>query len=160
VDLLIILLPLVAVIFLISRSNKNRQRAAMQMRDAMEPGTGVRTAGGMYAQIKEVREDTLVVEPAGAPSVHMIFAKSHVIAILEADEYERIVTGEEPDDDTPAVPDDASSLVEDEPAGDGDAGDRVELGKSDAEADADDEVEAAAEPRESGRRDEGDGSRS
>ncbi|QKV71932.1 preprotein translocase subunit YajC [Streptomyces harbinensis] len=115
--------------FMMSRANKNRQRQAMEMRDAMEPGTGVRTIGGMYAEVKEVREDTVLLELS--PGVHALYAKNAVQAVLDADEYERIINGESPydDEDTPVVPDDASSLTEGTDAGDDD---RVELGKKDS----------------------------
>lgn len=140
---------LIGVMFLMTRSAKNRQRQAMEMRDAMEPGTGVRTIGGMYAQVKEVREDTVVLEIT--PGVHALFAKNAIGAVLDADEYERIVNGEEEGEETPVVPDDASSLIEHEDAGD----DRVELGKDDAKA------EAKRDKTEESREDEGEsGSRS
>ncbi|MDT0320700.1 MULTISPECIES: preprotein translocase subunit YajC [unclassified Streptomyces] len=142
---------LIGVMFLMTRSAKNRQRQAMEMRDAMEPGTGVRTIGGMYAQVKEVRDDTVLLEIN--PGVHALFAKNAIGAVLDADEYERIVNGETEDEETPVVPDDASSLIEsDDDAGD----DRVELGKDEAKDDA--RAEAKAEES---RKDDGEsGSRS
>ncbi|TDC74690.1 preprotein translocase subunit YajC [Streptomyces hainanensis] len=130
---------LIGVMFLMTRSAKNRQRQAMEMRDAMEPGTGVRTIGGMYAQVKEVREDTVLLELT--PGVHALFAKNAIGAVLDADEYERIITGAEEvdDEEAPVVPDDASSLTE---TSDDTAEDRVELGKEGATAEA-----AAEEPK-------------
>ncbi|MEU1666053.1 preprotein translocase subunit YajC [Streptomyces sparsogenes] len=108
------LLPFIVLIgamFLMTRSAKNKQRQAAQMRDQMGPGTGVRTIGGMYATVKEVHEDTVLLEVA--PGVHAFYAKNAVGAVLEDAEYNRIVHGIDPDaDDTPVVPDDASSLTE------------------------------------------------
>ncbi|OMI41518.1 MULTISPECIES: preprotein translocase subunit YajC [Streptomyces] len=107
------LLPFIVLIgamFLMTRSAKNKQRQAAQMRDQMGPGTGVRTIGGMYATVKEVHEDTVLLEVA--PGVHAFYAKNAVGAVLEDAEYNRIVHGIDPDaDDTPVVPDDASSLT-------------------------------------------------
>ncbi|SFD37611.1 preprotein translocase subunit YajC [Streptomyces aidingensis] len=113
-----LLLPLVLVIgvmLLMTRSAKNKQRQLEDMRNSIEPGTGIRTIGGMYALVKEVRHDTLLLELE--PGMHAVFSKQAVSAILEADEYHRIVNGEtDPedleDDDSPEVPDDASSLTE------------------------------------------------
>ncbi|WP_129838414.1 preprotein translocase subunit YajC [Streptomyces sp. RFCAC02] len=123
---------IIGVMFLMSRSAKNRQRQALEMRNAMEPGTGVRTIGGMYAQVKEVREDTVLLEVT--PGVHAVFAKNAIGAVLDADEYQRIVSGEEHhDDDTPVVPDDASSLIDG-----ADDHKRVDLGKDDADRGSDD----------------------
>ncbi|OEJ98334.1 preprotein translocase subunit YajC [Streptomyces thermolilacinus] len=136
--------------FLMTRSAKKKQQQAMEMRNQMQPGTGVRTIGGMYATVKEVGDDTVLLEVA--PGVHAVYAKNAIGAVLEDDEYNRIVhgdTGTETEgdatsDDLPAVPDDASSLVE--PADDtakpdltkkADADDAAPKdGKADGEADA------------------------
>ncbi|MEU8775742.1 preprotein translocase subunit YajC [Streptomyces sp. NPDC048606] len=114
---LVTLLPFIVLIgamFLMTRSAKKKQQAAAQMRDEMTPGTGVRTIGGMYATVKEIGDDTVTLEVA--PGVHAIFAKNAIGAVLEDEEYNRIVHGT-PDvltGDAPVVPDDASSLTESE----------------------------------------------
>ncbi|MGP4110940.1 preprotein translocase subunit YajC [Streptomyces sp. 4N509B] len=103
-------LLLIGVMFFMTRSAKNRQRQALQMRESMQPGTGVRTIGGLYGLVKEVREDTILLEIE--PGVHAVYAKNAVGAVLEDDEYERIVNGETlSKGDAPVVPDDASSLT-------------------------------------------------
>ncbi|AEM82728.1 preprotein translocase subunit YajC [Streptomyces violaceusniger] len=124
---IVTLLPFIVLIgamFLMTRSAKNKQRKAQQMRSDMHPGTGVRTIGGMYATVKEVHDDTVLLEVA--PGVHAIYAKNSVGAVLDDAEYNRIVHGIDPDEDvdaadTPVVPDDASSLTEAADAGDGDS---------------------------------------
>ncbi|MCJ1679512.1 preprotein translocase subunit YajC [Streptomyces sp. APSN-46.1] len=100
--------------FLMTRSAKKKQQAAAQMRDQLAPGTGVRTIGGMYATVKEIGDDTVTLEVA--PGVHAIYAKNAIGAVLDDDEYNRIVHGAPVDltIDTPVVPDDASSLTKDE----------------------------------------------
>lgn len=124
-------LLIIGVMFLMSRSAKNRQRQVEQMRESMQPGTGVRTIGGMYAVVKDVREDTVVLEIESG--VHAVFAKNAVGAVLEDEEYRRIVSGEpDPEEGLSTVPDDASSLS------DGERDDRVDLDKN---ADADDETD-------------------
>lgn len=141
------LLPFIVLIgamFLMTRSAKNKQRQAAQMRDQMGPGTGVRTIGGMYATVKEVHDDAVLLEVA--PGVHAFYAKNAVGAVLDDAEYNRIVHGIDPDadDDTPVVPDDASSLTEAEGetgTADGDAeaadeGKKTDLSKPSAAADA------------------------
>ena len=149
---------LIGAMFLMTRSAKKKQQQAMQMRDQMQPGTGVRTIGGMYALVKEVRSDTVVLEVA--PGVHAVYAKNAVGAVLESDEYDRIVHGDpELDTDTPAVPDDASSLTSgDEHTAEDGAEDRAEgrldLNKTDdasAGASADD-----AEPKDAKRNGDAD----
>ncbi|MFF4370125.1 preprotein translocase subunit YajC [Streptomyces sp. NPDC001594] len=123
---LVTLLPFIVLIgamFLMTRSAKKKQQQAAQMRDHMAPGTGVRTIGGMYATVKEIGDDTVTLEVA--PGVHAIYAKNAIGAVLEDAEYNRIVHGiTETPEETPVVPDDASSLTE------GDAP-KLDLGKKD-----------------------------
>ncbi|MCQ8831012.1 preprotein translocase subunit YajC [Streptomyces malaysiensis] len=147
---IVTLLPFIVLIgamFLMTRSAKNKQRQAQQMRNDMQPGSGVRTIGGMYATVKEVHDDTVLLEVA--PGVHAIYAKNSVGAVLSDTEYNHIVHGIDPDDedatDTPVVPDDASSLTESVDA-DGDSADKADaLEKTDAleKADTVEKAEAA-----------------
>lgn len=125
-ELLLPFILLIGVMLLMTRSAKNKQRQAMEMRNSMEPGTGVRTIGGMYALVKEVHEDTVLLEIT--PGVHAHYAKNAIGAVLEPEEYERIISGEPlfDEDEPPVVPDDASALTEDE---------RVELDKDDSPED-------------------------
>jgi len=152
---IVTLLPFIVLIgamFLMTRSAKKKQQAAGQMRDQMQPGSGVRTIGGMYATVKEVHDEMVLLEVA--PGVHACYAKNSIGAVLDDDEYNRIVHGTESDDhdalgvDGAVVPDDASSLTEtDEPA---DASDdsRIDLGKKDEPAATEAASEAdGAEPK-------------
>ncbi|MFJ2896849.1 preprotein translocase subunit YajC [Streptomyces sp. NPDC087218] len=125
------LLPFIVLIgamFLMTRSAKKKQAAAVQMRNEMQPGTGVRTIGGMYATVKEVHDDTVLLEVA--PGVHAVYAKNAVGAVLDDEEYNRIVHGDDTLDGA-VVPDDASSLTED---ASGDAA--IDLEKKDGADDA------------------------
>ncbi|MGW0562341.1 preprotein translocase subunit YajC [Streptomyces sp. NPDC003016] len=127
---IVTLLPFIVLIgamFLMTRSAKKKQQAAAQMRDDMQPGTGVRTIGGMYATVKEVHDDTVLLEVA--PGVHALYAKNAVGAVLEDEEYNRIVHGDgDLALDTPVVPDDASSLTGSTDPGADDVA-RIDLGK-------------------------------
>jgi preprotein translocase subunit YajC len=151
---LVTLLPFIVLIgamFLMTRSAKRKQQQAAQMRNEMQPGSGVRTIGGMYATVKEVNEDTVLVD--AGPGVELLFAKNAIGAVLTDDEYNRIVHGIEHDLKSDIVPDDASSLTEtDEPAADASAASDdkpIDLGKKDADADAADEpAEAKADDAE------------
>ncbi|MFG2297796.1 preprotein translocase subunit YajC [Streptomyces sp. NPDC048603] len=124
---------LIGAMFLMTRSAKKKQQAAAQMRDQMTPGTGVRTIGGMYATVKEIGDDTVTLEVA--PGVHAIYAKNAIGAVLEDDEYNRIVHGATDDltIDTPVVPDDASSLIE---SAEDKTEDKTEAKAEDKDADA------------------------
>ncbi|MEV8568852.1 preprotein translocase subunit YajC [Streptomyces sp. NPDC051322] len=135
---LVTLLPFIVLIgamFLMTRSAKRKQQAAASMRNEMQPGSGVRTIGGMYATVKEVSEDSVLLEIA--PGVHAVYGKNAIGAVLDDAEYNRIVHGE-----TAVVPDDASSLTElDEPADDA----KIDLGKHDVPDDAEPEDATAAD---------------
>jgi len=136
---LLTLLPFIVLIgamFLMTRSAKKKQQQAIEMRNQMQPGSGVRTIGGMYATVKEVNEDTVLLD--AGPGVELLFAKNSIGAVLTDEEYNRIVHGIEHDlkSDADVVPDDASSLTETDDASDAaaDSDDTpVDLGKKDAE---------------------------
>ncbi|MFF2776773.1 preprotein translocase subunit YajC [Streptomyces sp. NPDC058052] len=111
------LLPFIVLIgamFLMTRSAKKKQQQAAEMRNQMQPGTGVRTIGGMYATVKEIQDETVLLEVA--PGVHAVYAKNSIGAVLDDAEYNRIVHGDTDEDaaaDSGAVvPDDASSLTD------------------------------------------------
>ncbi|MER6571038.1 preprotein translocase subunit YajC [Streptomyces sp. NPDC001093] len=138
---------LIAAMFLMTRSAKKKQQQAATMRNEMQPGSGVRTIGGMYATVKEVNEDTVLLD--AGPGVELLFAKNAIGAVLSDDEYNRIVHGVEHDlkSDADIVPDDASSLTEtdesDSPAAAASDDKAVDLGKKDADEDGTDTAEAA-----------------
>ncbi|MFF5898777.1 preprotein translocase subunit YajC [Streptomyces argenteolus] len=128
---LVTLLPFIVLIgamFLMTRSAKKKQQAAAQMRDDMQPGTGVRTIGGMYATVKEIQDDTVILEVA--PGVHAVYAKNAIGAVLDDAEYNRIVHGDdELETEGTLVPDDASSLTAGEHADADDDVAKIDLGK-------------------------------
>ncbi|MFJ9865044.1 preprotein translocase subunit YajC [Streptomyces sp. NPDC101165] len=141
---------LIAAMFLMTRSAKKKQQQAANMRNEVQPGSGVRTIGGMYATVKEVNEDTVLLD--AGPGVDLLFAKNAIGAVLTDDEYNRIVHGIEHDlkSDADIVPDDASSLTEtDESAAAAASDDKaVDLGKKDAAEDKADEADEAPEAAE------------
>ncbi|MEV0243179.1 preprotein translocase subunit YajC [Streptomyces sp. NPDC050674] len=148
---LLTLLPFIVLIgamFLMTRSAKKKQQQAVEMRNQMQPGSGIRTIGGMYATVKEVNEDTVLVD--AGPGVELLFAKNAIGAVLTDDEYNRIVHGVEHDlkSDADIVPDDASSLTETgDSTADAPVDDKaVDLGKKDAAEDVP-EVKTDAEPK-------------
>ncbi|MEW2295258.1 preprotein translocase subunit YajC [Streptomyces sp. NPDC006743] len=156
---LVTLLPFIVLIgamFLMTRSAKRKQQQAATMRNQMQPGSGIRTIGGMYATVKEVNDDTVLLD--AGPGVELLFAKNAIATVLSDDEYNRLVHGIEHDlkSDADIVPDDASSLTEtDEPAADASAASDdkpIDLGKKDAAeaeepADAPTEAKTDAEPK-------------
>ena len=93
------LLPIILIggmLFLMMRSSKNKQQQAQQMRNQMEPGVGIRTIGGMYALVKEVRDDAVELEVA--PGVYAIYAKNAIAQVMDGVEYNRIVHGDDDED--------------------------------------------------------------
>ena len=113
------LILIVGVMFIFTRQSRSKQRQALQMRSEMEPGTGVRTIGGMYAVVKEVNDETVLLELTDG--VHAHFAKNAIGSVLSEDEFNRIVHGIEPEelDESPESEDaDADSDTADADAGD------------------------------------------
>ncbi|WP_225821960.1 preprotein translocase subunit YajC [Streptomyces naphthomycinicus] len=151
---------LIAAMFLMTRSAKKKQQQAAQMRNEMQPGSGVRTIGGMYATVKEVNEDTVLLD--AGPGVDLLFAKNAIGAVLTDDEYNRIVHGIEHDlkSDADIVPDDASSLTEtDETDGSAAAAasdDKIDLGKKDTVEDGTDASAAEAKSDDEPKKTDGD----
>ncbi|MEU6452373.1 preprotein translocase subunit YajC [Streptomyces sp. NPDC046979] len=149
---LVTLLPFIVLIgamFLMTRSAKKKQQQAANMRNEMQPGSGVRTIGGMYATVKEVNDDTVLLD--AGPGVDLLFAKNSIGAVLTDDEYNRIVHGIEHDlkSDADVVPDDASSLTESDAATDAASDEQpVDLGKKDADDEPAGEPTADAAPAE------------
>jgi preprotein translocase subunit YajC len=110
---ILIFVVMIGAMILMTRSARNKQRQASEMRNQMEPGTGIRTIGGMYAVVKEVNDDTVLLELTDG--VHAHFAKNSIAAVLSEDEFNRIVHGIEPEE--PEGIDDEDS-AEDAAAGD------------------------------------------
>ncbi|SHI36835.1 preprotein translocase subunit YajC [Streptomyces sp. 3214.6] len=146
------LLPFIVLIgamFLMTRSAKKKQQQAANMRNELQPGSGVRTIGGMYATVKEVNDDTILLD--AGPGVELLFAKNAIGAVLTDDEYNRIVHGVEHDlkSDSDIVPDDASSLTETDESADEAAAasdDKpVDLGKNDEPEEAEEKAAKADE---------------
>ena len=146
IGMLLPFIVLIGAMFLMTRSAKRKQSQAAQMRNELQPGSGVRTIGGMYATVKEVNEDTVLLD--AGPGVELLFGKNAIGSVLSDDEYNRIVHGIEHDlkSDTDVVPDDASSLTEtDDSADEAAASDdkSVDFGKKDAPEEPADDTAAA-----------------
>ena len=94
--LILIFIVLIGGMLLMTRSAKNKQRQALDMRNKMEPGSGIRTIGGMYAVVKEVNEETVLLELTDG--VHAHFTKGAISTVLSEQEFNRIVHGIEPED--------------------------------------------------------------
>ena len=154
---IVTLLPFIVLIgamVLMTRSAKKKQQQASDMRNQMQPGSGIRTIGGMYATVKEVNEETVLLD--AGPGVELLFAKNAIGAVLTDDEYNRIVHGIEHDlkSDADVVPDDASSLTETDESSDAAAAapadKAVDLGKKETAEEPSDAAATAegAEPTE------------
>jgi preprotein translocase subunit YajC len=125
IQFLFLIVVMFGAMFLMTRSAKNKQRQAADMRNKLEPGTGVRTIGGMYAVVKEVHDDTVLLELADG--VHAHFAKNAIGAVLDQAEYDRVVHGIEPAEAGEA---DETHETEAEAGTEAEGDDRIDLSKS------------------------------
>ncbi|MEU1624613.1 preprotein translocase subunit YajC [Streptomyces sp. NPDC020096] len=123
---------IIGVMLLMTRSAKNKQRQAASMRDQMQPGTGVRTIGGMIAKVKEVRDTTVLLEVA--PGVHSLYAKTAVGAVLSDEEFDNLVNNDVPltFDEHPVVDGTPVAEAADEPvhSEQAEAEDKIDLDKA------------------------------
>ncbi|GAA2092817.1 hypothetical protein GCM10009759_18800 [Kitasatospora saccharophila] len=122
-NLIILILPLLAI-FLMMRSQKKRQAQTQSMQSALQPGSGVRTIGGMYALVKAVNDETVELEIAPGTVVH--YTKGAIAAVLEPLEYDAIINGRPAEDE--AVEDAEQDADADEKP--------LSLSKDEAKADA------------------------
>ncbi|MFE1319191.1 preprotein translocase subunit YajC [Kitasatospora phosalacinea] len=120
---IILLLPLLAI-FMMMRSQKKRQAQMQSMQTSLQPGSGVRTIGGMYALVKAVNDETVELEVA--PGVVAHYTKGAIAAVLEPLEYDAIINGRPAEDE--AVEDAAADADADEKP--------LSLSKDEAKADA------------------------
>ncbi|MED7950880.1 preprotein translocase subunit YajC [Streptomyces sp. BE20] len=106
-NLIILLLPIIAIV-LMFRSQKKRQQQMQKMQTALEPGAGVRTIGGLYAQVKAVNDETVELEIA--PGVVAYFTKSAIAAVLDPAEYDAIINGRPVDDELSEASDEDAEI--------------------------------------------------
>ncbi|MFD8483283.1 preprotein translocase subunit YajC [Kitasatospora sp. NPDC059673] len=95
--LILFVLPLLLMLLLF-RSQKKRQDQMQSVQSSMQPGSGVRTIGGMYALIKAVNDETVELEIA--PGVVAHYTKGAIAAVLEPLEYDAIINGRPAEDES------------------------------------------------------------
>ncbi|MEG0178222.1 MAG: preprotein translocase subunit YajC [Oscillospiraceae bacterium] len=69
-----ILLVFVAMYFIMIRPQKKKEKAATEMRNAIEVGDGVTTIGGIVGRVASIKEDTFVLE-TGTDRVKLRFKR-------------------------------------------------------------------------------------
>ncbi len=62
IPMLIMLIPVIAIFFFMSRSQKKRDKEAARMRDELTVGDEITTIGGIIGKIVSIKEETLVLE--------------------------------------------------------------------------------------------------
>ena len=93
---------LLLVYVLLIAPQRRRQQAQRRMLSDVNVGDEILTAGGMYATVREVREDDLTVEIA--PGTNIRLDKRAVALVLtQEEEEEEIEESEEPEELEPAA---------------------------------------------------------
>jgi len=100
--------------FVMIRPQRNKQRAAQQMQNQVQPGQRVRTTAGMYATVVEADADDVLLEVA--PGVQIRFLRRAVLDVLPDDDG---MVGTDAADATFHEQDDAPEDVSGEAATDG-----------------------------------------
>ncbi len=68
--------------FLMIRPQNKKQKEIKRQRDAMKNGDRVVTAGGIHGRIREIKEDTIIMEVA--PNTSIKVDKTSVFPVAEA----------------------------------------------------------------------------
>lgn len=101
---LLLPLALVVLIVLMFRKQRTAQKHVQEQRSQMAPGTEVMTNFGLFGTVISMDQDAnravLEISPGNYATVHMQALSKVVVETVPS----------EPDQDTPTVPDDASSL--------------------------------------------------
>lgn len=77
------LIALIAMFIFSSRSNKKRQQKYQSMIDELKPGTRVRTIGGIFGTITNVKDDVVFVS-VGPDKARLVFSKQAIASIENA----------------------------------------------------------------------------
>src|SRR5215472_12456463 len=94
---LIIIVVLFGLLYFVTiRPQRNRQRAAAQTQNRLEPGMRVRTTAGMYATVAAVEDQEVLLEVA--PGVNVRFLRRAIMDVIPDPSQ---MEAEEPE---PAVP--------------------------------------------------------
>ncbi|WP_328806322.1 preprotein translocase subunit YajC [Streptacidiphilus fuscans] len=140
---LLVAVVMFGAMFLMTRSAKKKQQQASEMRNQMEPGSGIRTIGGMYALVKAVNDDTVELEVA--PGVYALYSKQAIAQVLDPIEYNRIVHGDEPEESDEADTTAEAASVEEAPVALAKDLAKDDVKDAEASADADAAADADAE---------------
>jgi preprotein translocase subunit YajC len=104
---LIVIVVLLALFWLLLiRPQRRRQLVQSRMIDSIEVGDEIVTAGGLYGEVRALREDELVVEIA--PGTNVRIARRAVAGVVEPEEEE------EDDQEELEAGDEAEDQAEDE----------------------------------------------
>jgi len=103
--------------FVMVRPQKRRQVAQQQMLQNLRVGDRVLTAGGIYGEIRALRDEEIVIEIAPELEVHV--ARRAIAGVEPRDDAEEI---EEPatEAEEPAEPDDREPAAAEAPSGEDD----------------------------------------
>jgi preprotein translocase subunit YajC len=86
--------------FVLIRPQKRRQLEAARMLNAVQVGSQVLTAGGIYGEVTEVRDDDVIVRIA--PELEVRVARKAIGAVIPPAEPE--VAADEPDSEADGAP--------------------------------------------------------
>ena len=72
---LILIAALIIMFVLSARSNKKRQKQYQSMLDGLKAGSRVRTIGGIYGTITNIRDENTITLAVGPQDVPVVFAR-------------------------------------------------------------------------------------
>lgn len=127
---LIIIVALFAVFyFVMIRPQRNRQRKVQQMQNQVGPGSRIRTTAGMYATVRAVEGDDVVLELS--PGVEARFMRRAIMDVVSDGDAPATAATDTLDEDPPD--DDADTDTADADAGTAETADAGRAAKPGAE---------------------------
>lgn len=81
--IIIMIVALGAMLIFSTRSNKKRQKQYQSMLDSLKPGSRVRTIGGIYGTVTNVKGDVVYVS-VGPDKARLVFSKQAIASIEDS----------------------------------------------------------------------------
>jgi preprotein translocase subunit YajC len=92
---IIIIVLMIAMFFVMSIPQRKREKKVKEMLDSLKPGDRVRTIGGMYGTVTNIKDDVVTIS-VGPDKARLVFARS-AIATVEDAPVEATIDGEAKD---------------------------------------------------------------
>lgn len=81
--IIIMILAIIVMFVVSSRSQKKRQKQYQGMLESIKPGSRIRTIGGIYGTVTSVKDDVVIVS-VGPDKARLVFTRQAIASIEDA----------------------------------------------------------------------------